>query len=125
MHKSVDFLHRALQGAWQRNSAIVSNIANVNVPGYKRRDVNFQDALRTEMDIMTLRTTHENHIKTQSFHMPGEIVQGGNRYRVDGGNVDINVENAELAKNSIYFQLLIDEVNAQFQRVKTAMKLNK
>lgn len=125
MQKTVDYLHRALQGAWQRNSAIASNIANYNTPGYKRIDVRFQDALRSELGIDRLRTTHEKHIASASELYHREFTEYGTRYRVDGNNVDINVENAELAKNSVYFQFLIDEVNSQFQRLKTAMRLGK
>jgi len=46
-------------------------------------------------------------------------------YRVDGSNVDIDVENAELAKNTVYYNALVNEVNGQFSRIKTALKISK
>lgn len=125
MQRTIDTLHRAIQGSWDRNSAIASNIANYNTPGYKRVDVNFKDALRREIEASPLRTTHEKHINsiTELYHR--DFTEYGTKYRVDGNNVDINVENAELAKNYVYFQVLVDEVNSQFQRLKTAMRLGK
>ena len=39
-------LERALTGASLRQEAIASNIANVNTPGYRRQDVDFQSALQ-------------------------------------------------------------------------------
>src|SRR4051794_37870740 len=38
-------LERALSGASLRQQAIAQNIANVNTPGYRRQDVDFQSAL--------------------------------------------------------------------------------
>lgn len=125
MPKTVDFLQSALQGSWRRNEAIASNIANYNTPGYKRVEVNFEETLRDQLEVQNMQTTHENHIKRIKNLGSTEFTEYGTKYRVDGNNVDLNVENAELAKNSVYFQLLSDEVNAQFQRLKTAMRLGK
>lgn len=125
MHKNIDFLGRALQGAWQRNSAIAPNIANVNTPGYKRVTVNFEDALRAEMDLAAMRTTNPRHIRSTSFLETGEQTIRSTAHRVDGNNVNIDVENAELAKNSIYYNVLTNQANAQIARIKTALKITK
>ncbi len=125
MQKSVDFLQTALRGSWQRNSAIASNIANYNTPGYKRVDYNFEEALREKLGAATMVTTHSKHYKRTLTSPMGESLEFGTKYRIDGNNVDINVENAELAKNSIYFQVVSDELNSQFQRMKAAMKIGK
>ncbi len=125
MPKTIDFLHSALRGSWRRNEAIVSNIANYNTPGYKRAVVSFEDSLREQLEVRGMQTTHENHIKRLKSLGDSEYTEYGTKYRVDGNNVDINIENAELAKNAVYYQLITDEVNAQFQRLKTAMRLGK
>lgn len=126
MQSTVHFLKKAIDGSWRRNSIIASNIANHNTPGYKRLEVNFQDALRDELDLTgSMRTTNEKHFKSVGHLYHGEFRESGTRYRVDGNNVDINVEEAELSKNSIYYQILVDEVNSQFQRLKMAMKIGK
>lgn len=125
MQKTVDFLQSALKGSWRKNTAIASNIANYNTPGYKRRTVDFESALREQINLRTMRTTHEKHFKTVKNFGPVEFTEYGTRYRVDGNNVDINIENVELAKNAVYFQALVDEVNSQFQRIKNAMRIGK
>lgn len=126
MHSTINFLKRAMDGSWQRNSVIASNIANHNTPGYKRLEFGFQDALRDELNLTaTLRTTHENHFKSMHHLYYGEFREMGTKYRVDGNNVDLNVEESELAKNTVYYQILADEVNSQLQRLKMAMKIGK
>ena len=42
-------LERALQGTSARQSALAENLANANTPGYQRRDVDFQSALRSAL----------------------------------------------------------------------------
>ena len=43
-------------------------------------------------------------------------------YRLDGNNVDIDTENAELASNQILYQTLIESMNYEFNMLKAAIK---
>ena len=40
---------QALTGLSRRHEAIASNIANIDTPGYQRREVNFEDALKKQL----------------------------------------------------------------------------
>lgn len=42
-------------------------------------------------------------------------------YRLDGNNVDVDVEEVELASEQIRYQLLSDSVTQEFSRLKTAI----
>lgn len=42
-------------------------------------------------------------------------------YRMDGNNVDIDTENAELAKNQIKYSVMTDSISQEFSRIKTAL----
>ena len=109
----INLLNKALDGAWLKNSAISNNIANVNTPGYKRQTVNFEEVLRTEI----AKSSSAQMIKTNPKHMDhmgnGQISieeQANTSYRVDDNNVDIDVENAEMAKNTLYYNAVINSV---------------
>ena len=41
--------------------------------------------------------------------------------RIDGNNVDISAENAYLAENQIRYNALIDSMNQEFTRIRTAI----
>lgn len=122
----IDFLGKALDGTWLKQQAIANNISNVNTPGYKRETVNFEDVLRQELysrDAVGVDKTHVNHMDMGSY-LDGpkiEVVQNTSN-RVDANNVNIDVENAELAKNQIRFEYLISQVRGEISRLKTAMK---
>lgn len=124
----INFVGKALDGSWKKNSAISSNIANVNTPGYKKEVVNFEDALRNELGMDTgtkMTKTDPRHMDPYNpMTITAEKVEDTS-YRVDGNNVDIDVENAELAKNTIYYNSLITEVNGQYNRLKEALRINK
>ena len=124
----IDMMSKALRGSWMKNSAISNNIANVNTPGYKKETVNFQEVLQNQMNLnqhVTMTKTNSKHI--DSAYVGDITVETVNdtSYRVDGNNVDIDVENAEMAKNTIYYNTVVNQVNSQFSRLKTAFRINK
>ena len=43
-------------------------------------------------------------------------------YRLDGNNVDIDTESAELAKNQIKYYTMLDSVSQEFSRLKMVMQ---
>ncbi len=89
-------LTAAQRGLDQRKELIAQNIANINTPGYKRRDVEFADTLA--------RALEEPHAgraaKAASLGnvVAREIIEERLFYRVDMGGVDLDREMAEFAK---------------------------
>jgi len=47
---TVTMLEAGLRGTTLRSQAIANNVANINTPGYKRKDVQFEDALAKAVD---------------------------------------------------------------------------
>lgn len=126
--QKIDLMGKALNGSWLKNSVISNNIANVETPGYKKQTVNFEEVLKNQMNYnqsVTMTKTNPKHIASAySEDIKVETVNDTS-YRVDENNVDIDVENAEMAKNTIYYNTVVNEVNGQFSRLKTAFKINK
>ena len=48
MDSTINLLQLGLDGAKKRQEAISNNIANVDTPGYKRKDVDFLSVLKKE-----------------------------------------------------------------------------
>lgn len=42
----VNVLDKAADASWSRENILTNNIANVNTPGYKRKDLNFENTLK-------------------------------------------------------------------------------
>ena len=45
-------------------------------------------------------------------------------YRLDGNNVDINTENANLAENQIRYYTLLNSMTQEFSRIKSVLSKN-
>ena len=103
------------------------NIANVDTPHYKRKDINFESLLQAELaggtDSLYDRVVEAN--KDLTVLDPQIYTDNANlSYRLDGNNVDIATEEAYLAENQIKYQALVDLMNQEFSRYKTVLNTN-
>lgn len=115
---------RALNASSLRQDIISNNIANVDTPGYKRKDLVFSDIFNEFLDEtdVTMTRTHEKHFGTTPDK--GYYVSTSNDFdmRIDGNNVNPDYEMAELAKNQIKYNAMVSEVSAQFRRLRSAIR---
>lgn len=119
----INLMGRGLDGALNRQQALADNIANIDTPNYKRKDVDFISVLREQSEgspSLALKTTNERHIagnKTAVNSFKGLALRESN-YRNDENNVDVDVEMAEVAKNGVYYNTLAKQINDQFRILK-------
>ncbi|ARK31005.1 flagellar basal body rod protein FlgB [Halalkalibacter krulwichiae] len=118
-------LQRGLEGAQVRQKTITQNIANVDTPNYKAKQINFKHTLDEALKDSNFRAnrTNEKHVEFSStLSTPSVQVNRSSVYNHNGNNVDIDVEMAELAKNQIYYNALIDRINGRFNSLQTVIK---
>ena len=120
----INVLDKAADASWIRNEAIANNIANVDTPGYKRQDVNFEEQLRKAMK-NSRYTSIDERVANVDLEKLNPITYRDHStlsYRLDGNNVDIDTENVELASNQIRYQGLTDSITKHFQGLQSVMK---
>ncbi|MGM0602275.1 MAG: flagellar basal body rod protein FlgB [Bacillota bacterium] len=124
----ISLITRALDGAAHRGELIANNIANATTPGYKRQDINFKKLLKDQMTEsqnsgkLNLETTSPNHIpfsgtgikSLSGKNYNSSKTTNSGSYRNDENSVDIDVEMAEMSKNSIYYNVLTRRAAARF-----------
>lgn len=120
----INVLGTSLDAASTRNDIISNNIANVDTPNYKRKDIRFETELkhafsRADQDTVDARVKNLDleALTPEVYTDYAEL-----SYRYDGNNVDINNENAILAKNQIKYNGLMDLLNKDFAGLKSVMK---
>lgn len=120
----INVLGKTADAAWQRNELISNNIANVDTPGYKRQDINFESQLRQALGNNRYQTMDDKvaNLKTSSLQARVYTDSANFSYRLDGNNVDIDTENVELASNQIKYNGLISSINQEFTNLKMVMK---
>lgn len=120
----VNVLDKAADASWMRHEAISNNLSNVDTPGYKRQEVDFQSqlayALRhsryTSMDakVANIRTNRLAPICYTDY--------ANFSYRLDGNNVDVDQEGVYLAENQVVYQGLELSIAQEFKNLQSVMK---
>jgi len=96
-----------------RQNMIASNIANVDTPFYRPRDIDFESHMQAakraqgEDVALPLAQSSEAHLTAQNSRSLDKAVlffRDGHMARNDANSVDIDVESTELAKNSMMFK---------------------
>lgn len=120
----INVLNKAADASWLRDELINNNIANVDTPGYKRKDVQFESYLMTAVAGGDSLDENINHLDLSTLNPTKYTEFSGLSYRLDGNNVDIDTESAELAKNQLRYYTLIDSMSQEFSRIKMVLSRN-
>lgn len=96
-------IKKVLDLASEKHRVIANNIANVNTPGFRRTELDFQDSLRNILnsgDVGALDEMTGGYVKPSTTQV-----------RQDGNNVDLNIEMASMGNNALLYK-----VYAQFMK---------
>jgi len=127
LFSSVDhLLTRALDGVSSRQRATAHNLANAETPGYKRQTVPFEAVLQqslTEHGRQSMSRTHPKHLEgSYSSGPPVAMTPDVNVMRNDGNNVDIEREAAQLAKDTILYNALVQQVSSRYSALRSVIR---
>ncbi len=97
-----------------RQKAVASNVANVDTPGYRTKDVDFQYEFLSSLN--NPRPMQE----TVEIVEPNDLLA-----KNDGNNVNIDREMRLLAENSMRFQMASTLARGEFKAIKNALSEGK
>lgn len=123
IYNYVNILDKAADAANLRNELLTNNIANVNTPNYKRKDLDFESVLQGELagEKNLSKAVKKANQNLETLDAQVYTDNASLSYRLDGNNVDINTEEARLAENQIKYQALVDLMNQEFARYNTVL----
>ncbi|MBI5327943.1 MAG: flagellar basal body rod protein FlgB [Deltaproteobacteria bacterium] len=99
-------LERSLNIRALRHRIISSNIANEETPGYKARDIEFQQELDKMIDkgAVQMVSTNKNHISSAALNStPQIVIKGGSGASLDGNTVSLEKEMVNMAENTMMY----------------------
>lgn len=101
----------------RQQTIIAQNIANQDTPNYKCKYLYFGGVLKDKLDAV------ENSKYTKQLEIASAIyVDENTKDQPDGNNVDTDTQSALFAKNGIMYEELINQMNSEFNLMRTAMK---
>lgn len=123
IYNYIDVLDKGADACWTRNEVLSNNIANVDTPNYKRKDVAFSAYLEEALIGSGSLDGRISQINTKLEEINCSVYTDNVNlsYRTDGNNVDISTENVYLAENQIRYNALIDSMKHEFGRIRTAL----
>jgi flagellar basal-body rod protein FlgB len=110
----------------QRQQVVASNLANIDTPGYRSKDISFHATMQELLSDRSIgmRTSRSGHIRgpnPASVQSPAVEVQGLS-FRADGNNVDIDREMLKLSKTAFGYSLITQLVRGKFRTL--ALSIN-
>ena len=123
---SIPVLRKALDAYYLRSQVIANNIANVSTPGYRRREVRFEEYLRDVLDRKIKGyKTDPKHLPIGSRDIdeiePEVYVPDDDNMYSGVNNVDIDEEMAKMAENQILYNMGVKFLNFQYNSLKKAI----
>jgi flagellar basal-body rod protein FlgB len=126
---SVQVQEKTLDAAWLRNEVLAHNIANVDTPIYNRKDVDFESYLRgaldSGLDDVIVHRRHQFRIGSAQdvSSVKAKVTEDYNTLamRIDGNNVDIDEEMAQMAQNTIKYNVVTQNINGKFAKLRHAI----
>jgi flagellar basal-body rod protein FlgB len=103
-----------------RLELLAQNIANVNTPGYKRRDVDFVTELAAALDAPA--ADRRERVADLGRVVAREVVEDRLFLRPDLGGVDLDREMAELAKTQLRLAALNQLVYKKIRQYRSVIK---
>lgn len=121
---SMLLMEKSLDVSWARQRLTLDNVANAETPGYKAKYATFEDELQqrlAEIEQGGGGSNQEVHsaIESAQFQVHENPEESG---RLDGNNVNIDVEQADLARNAYQYQFELRQVTDELTRLRIAIE---
>jgi flagellar basal-body rod protein FlgB len=117
MFYEVDVTAKGLEAMMMKQEAILNNIANADTPNYTRQDVAFESVLAQEIQKTGTDNLNVDNLSPKLYKDTSNLAT-----RVDGNNVDIDIEMTELVKNQMKYNTLIERTKSQLSRYKSILQ---
>ncbi|MHB1404959.1 MAG: flagellar basal body rod protein FlgB [Desulfitobacteriaceae bacterium] len=115
-----NILEKSLDASSLRQKVLANNVANVDTPGFKRSDVDFQEVLGQALGEgnnsggLALKRTSPQHLPgSNEGAATGVVTDENTSFRNDGNNVDVDREMANVAENGIYYNSVTRAISAE------------
>jgi len=131
--RTIDLLNRAMDASLVRRSVIANNIANADVPNFKRTNVNFESELKRALESenqkppLQITMTSEKHFpnfKERDYRdvQIRRVLDYTSTYNNNGNNVDPEQEFMLATQNQMSYNLLVQSVMFEFSQINQVLR---
>ncbi len=125
-----DLASKALTYRGIRSDMIASNIANIDTPYYKAKDIDFEGILANEAAKISQQKSKKLELATtDKFHLKGVndgesqsraslFLRPNHTQRNDANTVDLDVESSQMSKNAIMINAITEAMKKRGSLIK-------
>lgn len=106
-------MQKSLDALWLKQRIVSNNIANIDTPGYKSRDIKFEEFLKD--------AAPGSILKDEDVPEARIVTRNDTSLREDGNNVDIDKESLELYRVQIQYEYMVRKLSNEFSNIKTVL----
>ncbi|MGC5324126.1 flagellar basal body rod protein FlgB [Brevibacillus sp. SYSU BS000544] len=126
----LNLLERSLDASTLRHRTIANNIANVDTPYFKSKQVVFEEILQSQMsgsgrklDALQTDSRHFGFGQARGRVPAPQIISNPQAFVQNNGNdVDVEYEMNQMAKNTIWYNGLTQMTNGYFTKLKSVIE---
>ncbi len=121
---SMTLATRSMDYLWQKQRVISENISNSETPGYKAKYVTFEEELQRNLSKMKMSKSPKSVQMKEAILNSNIRIQQTNDENVflNGNNVNVDVENVELARTQLQYQYVARSIDGQFAKLKMVLE---
>ena len=115
---------RVLDVSWVKQKTALDNISNVDTPGYKAKYVLFEDELRRKLSRFDGKESFKTGDIRDAIRSARMRVKQSDEesIRADGNNVNLDVEELEVVRNTYQYQYALRQISDEFSRLRLAIE---
>ncbi|ABJ77157.1 MULTISPECIES: flagellar basal body rod protein FlgB [Leptospira] len=134
--KTQDLLERGMNNSILKRKVISDNIANADVPHFKRSEVIFESMIKRAIESEKIETlkevptqiSDERHIqffKPLDYRevQPKTNIDYLTTMRADGNNVDVEKEVVEASNSQMQYMIMTERLNQNYRDLKQVMRM--
>ncbi len=108
----------------KRAEILAANLANVDTPDYKARDLDFKAVLTQSMGSKAhLERTQAGHVDGQNAVFGADLLyRNPQQAALDGNTVESHIEQAKYAENAVQYQASLRFINSKFSGLMSALR---
>ena len=119
MLEEIDKINKMSSFYFERFKVIQGNIANVNTPFYKPKDLKFEEVFK---NYIPMKLTNPKHINPEgSEDIKITSFENGYITGYDQNKVNLEEEMAKLAESSIMYKTLVEVMKKEMAKLKYAI----
>lgn len=128
-NQTLDAMEAYMTRLSQRQQIVASNLANIDTPGFKTKDVSFHATMQELLSENAIKPeiTRRGHDQgmIQVFPQPQAFEVQGLISREDQNNVDLDREMLKLSETSFAYSLITQMVRGKFGMIATSINEGK